>query len=137
MPHFEPPPGTATMPEPCQVKISAYPATVKSKLAAAGGAGRRKVVQNGFAKGCGLDDGLGFGQVLFQLPEVVVRQHEWVPPVLLGHRAIVGWRAKMSRWRGEVQESDSAARAGASDVADHVAWQVTCQVAWEATCQAA
>ena len=98
---------------------------------------RRRGVGVGDVAGLRLDHGVGFGQVLSQLPEIVVRQHHMVPTILLGHRAILRSRASMSRLRGEVQESDLAARAGVSDVEDNVVWQMAYLVAWKATCEAA
>jgi hypothetical protein len=42
---------------------------------------------------------VGFGQVLLQLPQVVVRQHAGMPAVGLGHEVIMGSNASESRRR--------------------------------------
>ena len=62
---------------------------------------RRAVVQNTFASSLGLNLSLDLAEVLLRPPEIVIRQHDRVPAVLLGHCAIPGWRVVMSRRRGD------------------------------------
>jgi len=59
--------------------------------------GRRGVVQNGFITGLSLDLSLDLAKVLLHLPQVVVRQHDGMPAVGLGHEAIM--RNEMSKSR--------------------------------------
>ena len=47
--------------------------------------GGRRGVGVGFVAGFRLDQGFSVGQVLLQLPEIVVRQHHRVPAVRFGH----------------------------------------------------
>ena len=61
--------------------------------------GRRGEVGVGDIAGLRLNLSLDLAQVLLQLPEIVVRQHDRMPAVLLGHRAILGQRVGMSRRR--------------------------------------
>ena len=61
---------------------------------------RRAVVQNTFASSLSLSLSLDLSQVLLHLPDVVGGQHDRVPTVLLGHRAVLGCRVGMSRRRG-------------------------------------
>jgi len=61
--------------------------------------GRRGEVGVGDVAGLGLDDGVGLGNGLLHLPEIVVRQHDRMPTVLLGHRAILRRRVGKSKRR--------------------------------------
>ena len=46
--------------------------------------GRRRIVRVGFVASLSLDLSLDFAEVLLQLPEIVVRQHDRMPAVRLG-----------------------------------------------------
>jgi len=59
--------------------------------------GGRRGVDVGLVAGLGLDLSLDLAEVLLQLPEIVVRQHDRMPAVLLGRRPILGQRVGMSR----------------------------------------
>jgi hypothetical protein len=62
--------------------------------------GRRGVVRVGGVVRLSLDLSLNLAEVLLHLPQVIVRQHDGMPAVLLSHRPIVGHRAGKSRRRG-------------------------------------